>query len=101
MPSKALEMGVCFQGGLLWGTWGDGPFLGPSGEGRNFLLLGELLLGNSGKKVLETGNSFHRAPVGEPGGGSFTETFERHMKEGSGNGAFLINPLNPELNPIC
>ena len=30
------------------------------------------------------------AHVGEPGRGSFTGTFERQMKEGSGNGAFFI-----------
>jgi len=29
-------------------------------------------------------------PVGGPGGGSFTRTFERQMKKGSGNGASLI-----------
>jgi hypothetical protein len=29
-------------------------------------------------------------PLGETGGGSFTEPFERQMKEGSGNGARLI-----------
>jgi hypothetical protein len=28
--------------------------------------------------------------VGDPGRGSFTGTLERQMKEGSGNGAFLI-----------
>jgi len=30
------------------------------------------------------------APVGEPGGGSFTGTFERLMKNGSGNGLSLV-----------
>ena len=30
------------------------------------------------------------APVGEPEGGSFTGTFKRQMKAGSGNGASLI-----------
>ena len=30
------------------------------------------------------------APAGEPGGGSFTGTFERQMKEDSGKGAYLI-----------
>jgi len=39
------------------------------------------------KKALETGNSLHRALIGDPGGGSFTMTYERQMKEGSGNGA--------------
>ena len=29
-------------------------------------------------------------PVGEPGGGSFTGTFERELKAGSGNRASLI-----------
>jgi hypothetical protein len=31
------------------------------------------------------------APTGEPGGGPFSRTFERQMKEGYGNGAALIN----------
>ena len=35
------------------------------------------------------GNSLYKAPVGEPGRGSFTRTFERQM-QGSGNGASLI-----------
>jgi hypothetical protein len=39
------------------------------------------------KKALETGNSLHK----EPGGGLFSRTFERQMKEGSGNRASLIN----------
>jgi len=42
------------------------------------------------KKALETGNSFHRGPNWDPGGSSFTRTFERQMKEGSGNGASCI-----------
>jgi hypothetical protein len=36
------------------------------------------------------GICFHRGPIEEPGGGSFTRTFEREMKGGSGNGASLI-----------
>ena len=43
------------------------------------------------KKALETATLSIGAPVGDPGGGSFTETFERQMKEGSENGASLIN----------
>jgi len=34
-----------------------------------------------------------RAPVGEPGEGSFSGTLERQMEEGSGNEASLINLL--------
>ena len=29
------------------------------------------------QNALQTGLSLHRGPVGEPGGGSFTRTFER------------------------
>jgi hypothetical protein len=36
------------------------------------------------------GNSFQRGPVGKPGGGWFTITFQRQMKEGSGNGTLII-----------
>jgi hypothetical protein len=39
---------------------------------------------------VETGYSLHRDPVGEPGGGSLTGTFEGQMKEGAGNGASLL-----------
>ena len=42
------------------------------------------------KKAQETGNSLCRGPAGEPGGGSFTGTFERQMQKGSGNRASLI-----------
>jgi len=35
MPSKALEMGLCFHTGTFRGTWRDSPFLGPLGEGKN------------------------------------------------------------------
>jgi hypothetical protein len=43
------------------------------------------------KMTLETGNALHRGPVGELGGGSFTRTFQKQLKEAPGNGAFLIN----------
>jgi len=33
--------------------------------------------------------SLHRGLIGEPGVGSFTRYFERHMKEGCGNGMSL------------
>ena len=52
----------------------------------------ERLLRNSRdmqKKALEKGN-YIGAPIGEHGEGSFTETFDRQMEEGSGNGASLI-----------
>jgi len=45
--------------------------------------------GDVWKKALESGISLHMGPSGEPGVGSFTMDFERQMKEGSGNGAFL------------
>jgi len=42
-------------------------------------------------KALETGNTLSiRAPVGEPGGGSFCGNFERQMKGGCGNGTSLV-----------
>jgi hypothetical protein len=45
--------------------------------------------------ILSTG-----APVGEIGAGSFTGTFERQMKRGSGNGASLIKLFwAPFLDP--
>jgi hypothetical protein len=35
--AKALEMGVCFhRGHIFGGTWMDTPFLGPVTEGKNF-----------------------------------------------------------------
>jgi hypothetical protein len=37
--------------------------------------------------------------VGKPGEGFCSGTFERQMKEGAGNEAYVINPLTPELIP--
>ena len=36
------------------------------------------------------------APVGEPGGSWFTRTFEKQLKEGSGN---VASPINFFLDP--
>jgi len=47
-------------------------------------------LKNKFKKALETATLSIESPVGEPGGGSFSGTFERQMKEGSGNRTYLI-----------
>jgi hypothetical protein len=65
----------------------------PSREGRNFFLLGDLLLRNSRdmyKRVWKQATLSIGAPFGEPGGDSFSGTFERLMKEGSGNGTSLF-----------
>jgi hypothetical protein len=66
MPSKALEMGVCFQRGPVLENLGEGrSFPRPFKRRVNFFLLGELVLRNSYdvfKKALETGNSLHRDP---------------------------------------
>ena len=60
IPSKALEMGVCFHRGPRFGeTWRDAPFLRFSREGEK--------------------NSFFIRR-------NFVEEFERHVKEGCGNG---------------
>jgi len=40
-----------------------------------------------------------RASVEEHGGGSFSGTFERQMREGSENGASLINLMCSSLDP--
>jgi hypothetical protein len=47
MPSRALEMGICFHRtrlGESWGTWGDAPFLGLSKEGWSLFILGEIYI---------------------------------------------------------
>jgi hypothetical protein len=42
MLSKALEMGICFhRGPILWGTWRNGPFLGPLREEKKMSLIGK------------------------------------------------------------
>ena len=48
-------------------------------------------LRNMLKKAMERAALSIRAPFGDPGGCPFFGTFERQMKEGTGNGACLIN----------
>ena len=58
------------------------------------------MYGTTRQKALETGNTLHRGPVGEIGGGSFSGTFKRQMKGGSGNEASLIKLFwAPFLDP--
>jgi hypothetical protein len=73
--------------------WGTGTLLsyGLREEGEIFFS-GELLLRNSRdmkKRLWKRANISISVPVGEHGGGSFTEAVLRQMKEGSGNEASL------------
>jgi len=56
------------------GTWREGSF-----TGKKFLYYGNFHgeFHRYVKKALQMGNSLHWGPVGEPGGGSFTGTFEK------------------------
>ena len=76
----------------FWGTWRDAPFLGPLREGWIFFLSRELSWGiqeTCKRSLFKWATLSIGAPVGDPGGGSFTRTFERQM-EGSGNRASLV-----------
>ena len=89
MPSKALEMGVCFYRAF----------------NKISFLLGGLLLRNSRdmlEKAVEKGNSLHRAsPLGNLEGVRFPGHFERQM-EGTGKRASLIKLIwAPFLDPDC
>jgi len=56
----------------------DAPFLGPLREGKNFFIQGNFYeeFERYVKKGLVYGQ-LHRGPVGEPGGGLLTGTFQR------------------------
>jgi hypothetical protein len=95
MPSKALEMDVCFNRGPILGEHGgDAPFIRSSREGRNWFFYWEKcywgILEKCKRRLWKRVTLSTGAPAGERGGGSFTRTFERQM-EGSGNWVSLIN----------
>ena len=70
--------GTSLSVGALWGEpGGKAPLLGTPKDTSSKALKMDASIG---------------LPVREPGGGSFTGTFERQMKECSGNGASHINP---------
>ena len=66
MPSKALEMGICFHRDPVLGNMGERSFPTAFERRMKFLFLsGELLLRNSRdmyKKAVEMANSLHRGP---------------------------------------
>ena len=71
------KQSIYIYGSSVRGTWrGGGPLLGT--------------LKDIQRRALEIGISLLRGHVGERGVGSFTRTFERPMKEGSGDVASLI-----------
>jgi hypothetical protein len=75
----------------LWGTWGGRSFLRAFERKVSFFIIHFIEeFDRNVKKAIETGNSFHRGPRWGAWRGSFTGTFERQMKEGSGNGTSLI-----------
>ena len=78
MPNEALERGICFHRGPVWGNMGGRSFPRAFERRVKFLFIRRTFIEEFERHVKEgSGNgqlSFIGAPFGEPEGGSFTGT---------------------------
>jgi hypothetical protein len=104
MLNKALKIGICFHRGPILGNMGGTLVSWGLWERREIsFIIRRILWGVQEirkRRLWKQATLSIRAPVGKPGGVRLPGLFERHMKEGSGNGAPLTK-LNsaPFLDP--